>query len=165
MTITQNNPQTTSDHDVIGAVIGRIPSGVFIVTAREANRNVGLLASWVQQVGFEPPSVCIAIHPDREIYDAIEKSGGFVINVMSDKNTHLMKKFSHYSPEQFDGLGVQEDPAGIILTETVAALSCCLLQKVPVADHHLFIGEVVRGIYLHPDAAPMTHLRPSGFNY
>jgi hypothetical protein len=40
----------------IGEALGRIPSGVFIATAEEGSEKVGMLASWVQQAGFDPPT-------------------------------------------------------------------------------------------------------------
>ena len=38
----------------IAPVLGRIPSGIFILTIRHADQETGMLASWVMQAGFEP---------------------------------------------------------------------------------------------------------------
>ena len=34
--------------------VGHIPSGLFIVTTTDGGKKDGYLASWVQQVSFEP---------------------------------------------------------------------------------------------------------------
>ena len=43
-------------------VLGRIPSGVFILVGGDgAGRRTGLLTSWVQQASFEPPQVTVML--------------------------------------------------------------------------------------------------------
>ncbi|MBI3469346.1 MAG: flavin reductase family protein, partial [Planctomycetes bacterium] len=37
--------------DPIGPILGRLPSGVFILTARDGTDETGMLASWVMQAG------------------------------------------------------------------------------------------------------------------
>jgi flavin reductase (DIM6/NTAB) family NADH-FMN oxidoreductase RutF len=154
-----------ANKEAIGAAIGRIPSGVFIITAKNGTERVGMMGSWVAQAGFEPPCISVAVHPDRELYRIIEESGSFTVNVLSNENMNLMKTFSKYSPTQFDGLDITETAQGITLNEAVAVMQCTYKCKCEMADHHLFIGEVVDGVYLNHEQAPMVHLRKSGFNY
>jgi hypothetical protein len=45
--------------------LGRIPSGLFILTARFEDQSTGMLASWVQQVSFDPPLVSVAVKKGR----------------------------------------------------------------------------------------------------
>lgn len=154
-----------ANKEAIGQAIGRIPSGVFIVTAKRGDQKIGMMGSWVAQAGFEPPSISVAIHPDREIYKAIEESGKFSVNVLSNENMNLMKAFSRYSPDQFNEVDHADTANGIVLNEAVAVMHCKFKAKCEVSEHHLFIGEVVDGAYLNHEQAPMVHLRKSGFNY
>ena len=156
---------TSIERDAIGASIGRIPSGVFIITAKDGTEKLGMMGSWVAQVGFEPPRISVAIHPDREIYKAIQKSKGFTVNVLSNENMILMRTFSKYSPDQFNDLAISETPYGLGLDDAVATLHCELKAIYEAGDHHLFVGEVKEGAYLNHELAPMIHLRKSGFNY
>ena len=45
------------DIDNIGAALGKIPSGVFIATSSIDGDEVGMLASFVEQAGFNPPTI------------------------------------------------------------------------------------------------------------
>ena len=45
----------------VGKALGRIPSGLFIVTAKYEDQEDAVLASWVNQSSFEPPEVTIAL--------------------------------------------------------------------------------------------------------
>lgn len=157
--------EQVANKEGIGAAIGRIPSGVFVVTARRGGEKIGMLGSWVMQAGFEPPSISVAVHPERELYAAIEESQAFSVNVLSNENMNLMKAFSRYSPDQFNEVEFTESEQGIVLNDAVAVLHCRLNNKLAAADHHLFIGEVVDGAHMDHEQAPMIHLRKSGFNY
>ena len=58
----------------IGAALGKIPSGVFIATSIQDGEEVGMLASFVEQAGFNPPMITVAIGVDRRLNQAIEDS-------------------------------------------------------------------------------------------
>lgn len=156
---------TETRNENVGVAIGRIPSGVFVLTASNGTQKVGMLGSWVMQTGFEPPSIAVAIHPERELYKLVEETGRFTVNVLSNENMNLLRAFSKYSPDQFDGVALEEGEYGVSLKESVAFMECRVMQKVAAADHHLFIAEVVNGAHLDHEQAPMVHLRKSGFNY
>lgn len=156
---------TSVGKDAIGEAIGRIPSGVFIITAKRGNEKIGMMGSWVAQVGFEPPRISIAVHPDREIYKAIQESKCFCVNVLSNENMNLMRAFSKGSADQFNDMDITEGQYGITLNEAVAVMHCELENIYEAGDHHLFVGEVKEGSYMNHELAPMIHLRKSGFNY
>lgn len=151
----------------IGFAMGRIATGVYIVTAVESqSHKVGMLASWVMQTGFEPPSVAIAVAPDRELFKAIEASGRFTVNVLPENANHLMKAFSHYKPDQFDQVAYQETGCGVILNDAVSAFHCKLHEVAGESlDHRVLIGIVDGGQVLNPNAKPYVHLRKTGFSY
>lgn len=157
--------EQVANKDAIGQAIGRIPSGVFIITAKRGEQKIGMMGSWVAQAGFEPPTISVAVHPDREIYKAIEETGKFSVNVLSNENMNLMKTFSRYSPDQFNEVDHADTENGIVLNEAVAVMHCQFKGKCELSEHHLFIGEVIDGAYMNHEQAPMVHLRKSGFNY
>src|SRR5687768_10430199 len=105
--------EQTVTKENIGAAIGRIASGVYIITAKNNEHKAGMLASWVMQAGFEPPSITVAVHPDRELYKIIEETGRFTVNVISNANMDLMKTFAKFSPNQFDEVECKETECGI----------------------------------------------------
>ena len=56
----------SSHNNPILPVLGRVPSGVFILTASDGEgRETGMLASWVQQASFEPQQVTVAVNGTR----------------------------------------------------------------------------------------------------
>jgi flavin reductase (DIM6/NTAB) family NADH-FMN oxidoreductase RutF len=160
----QEAPEKTQNLE-LGEAVGRIASGVYIITAQHQDQKAGIIASWVQQAGFEPLTLSIALQPDRELYKIIQQSNTLTINVIESKQYHLMKAFGKFSPNQFENLDVVETGYGITLNEAVASIQCWVKQVVPVSDHHLLVVEAVSGKHQRPELEPMVHLRKSAFNY
>lgn len=156
---------SSSDFD---AVLGRVTSGIYILTAGSGDRSTGMLTSWVMQAGFEPPSITVGVKLGRYVCDWLSAGEPFVINVVAEKQFDLLKHFgSGFEPDQpaFEGIDIGHCARGIpILKNALGHLECEPTSHVDSGDHRIFLARVVRGA-LYSDAAPMTHIRKSGSNY
>ena len=151
------------------AVLGRVPSGIFILTVGSGTRATGMLSSWVMQAGFEPPMVSVAVKFGRYVCDWITDGQPFVLNLVGQSQTRLMKHFSKgFEPgvPAFGGLAITHCPRGVpILTDALGHLECEPLRHIDSGDHRIFLAKVVRGKLRSPDAKPMVHVRASGAKY
>jgi flavin reductase (DIM6/NTAB) family NADH-FMN oxidoreductase RutF len=152
----------------LAAALGRIPSGLFIVTARHGEAETGMLASWVQQCSFNPPQVSLAIRRDRGLASWLTPDAPFTINVLEASQTDMIAHFGRgFGPGEpaFEGLEV-DHPDGVtpVLTEALAYLQCRVVARYPAGDHDLFVGRVVTGRVLD-EGQPMVHVRKSGMHY
>src|SRR3954464_11070823 len=77
----------------LSQALGRIPSGLYILTVSVGERSTGMLASWVQQAGFEPPMVTAAIRRDRYVADWIAEAGRFTLNQLATGSRSLIRHF------------------------------------------------------------------------
>ena len=155
--------------NTIGKALGRIPSGVFILTAAHGGQKTAMLASWVQQTSFQPPTVTIAISKDRPIVQLIRGSGKLALSVVPENDTSLMKRYARgVKPDEdaFEGMKVAQSPSGVpILSDAVAWLECSLLNVFEFnADHDLYVAQVTGGQLLH-EGPSFTHQRGNGFHY
>ncbi len=159
--------ETANWHE-IGAAIGRIPSGLFILTTRDGDRDVPILVSWVQQAGFSPPSLTVAIRADRPIAQAIRSHGAFALSVLGEDQPDLVSRFAKRPAEgedPFFELYVERTPTGcLVLQEAVAALDCKVTGEVGAGDHVVFVADVVGG-RVQRDVKPWTHIRKNGLRY
>ncbi len=150
------------------AAVGRIPSGLFVVTARRGDDETGFLASWVQQCSFEPLQVTVAVKAGRTVNDWLTPGAPFVVNVLEEDQTdylvHFGKGFALGEPA-FEGLEVDRTSAGApVLTEALAFLDCRVAGRCTAGDHDLVIGRVVGGRVL-AEGRPMVHVRKNGSHY
>ena len=152
----------------LAAALGRVPSGLFILTARRGNAETGMLASWVQQCSFEPPRVSVALAGAREVSAWLTEGAAFTLNILDDTQTDMIVHFGRgFALDQpaFDGLEVERlAEGGPVLSEALACLECRVVARHPAGDHDLLIAEVVRGRLLG-EGQPMVHVRKSGAHY
>ena len=66
----------------VGKALGRIASGLFVVTAKCEDKEDAVLASWVNQCAFDPPAVTIALATLRQARLLVEGAGAFIVNVL-----------------------------------------------------------------------------------
>ncbi|MEM6671190.1 MAG: flavin reductase family protein [Planctomycetota bacterium] len=162
------NSDDASSPDEIGAALGRVPSGLFIVTTRdEEDRPLGFLGSFVQQVAIEPPTVCVAVAPEREHLAAIRRRGVFALSVLGEGDRGLMKPFFK-KPEDgspFDDVEVESAPNGSpVLGKSLSWLECRVTGEHDAGDHIVVFGTVESGAKRR-DGEPLVHTRRSGLRY
>jgi flavin reductase (DIM6/NTAB) family NADH-FMN oxidoreductase RutF len=150
------------------AALGRVPSGLFVLTVRHGEDETGVLTSWVQQCSFEPPQLTVALKHGREVSDWLEPDTTFILNVLDDTQTDMIAHFGRgfdVGQPAFEGLDVDR-PAGRppVLTESLAYLECRVTGRCTAGDHDLLIARVVGGRVLN-DGHPMVHVRRNASHY
>ena len=146
----------------IGMALGRIPSGLFVLTAKNEHLRTGMLASWVQQVSFKPPMVSVAVAKGRYIMPLISESRRFGLCQLPQGEKIIMRKFaSSGSPTDDPFLGfemINDTVTNVpILANVLSYLECDLTCHMDVeGDHDIFIGTICGGDLFNGD--PHVHL-------
>jgi flavin reductase (DIM6/NTAB) family NADH-FMN oxidoreductase RutF len=152
----------------LAAALGRIPSGVSVLTARRGAQETGMLTSWVQQCAFEPPHVSVALKQGRPMVAWMTNGAHFVLNLLGESHKNLVAHFGRGFPLEtpaFEGLelGTSINNQPIIL-QALAYLECEVATRVAVGDHDLLLARIVAGA-MQGSSDPMVHLRKNGFRY
>ncbi len=155
-------------HRALAAALGRIPSGLFILTLYRDGVETGMLASWVQQCSFAPPQVTVAVRQGRDILGLLGDGAAFTLNTLESSQSDMIGHFGRgfaLDQEAFAGLEVRRDPPrGPVLTEALAYLHCRVVGRCSAGDHELLIGRVEAGELLD-EGQPMVHVRKNGLHY
>jgi flavin reductase (DIM6/NTAB) family NADH-FMN oxidoreductase RutF len=150
------------------AALGRIPSGLFVLTVRHGRRETGMLASWVQQCSFDPPQVTVAVRKGRFLLDWLTAGTPFAVNVIAEGQKQLVAHFGKGFDEgqpAFEGLEVHRPDGGApVLAAALAWLDCRAVAHLDAGDHTLVVGRVVGGSVQH-EGRPTVHVRRSGLHY
>ena len=132
--------------------------GVYVVTTKLGDKVNGMTAAWVSQASLKPLLIMVSIAPPRYSHDLIKGSGVFAINVLTEAQIDLGKRFGYKSGRQVDkfaGLSYITAATGApILPEAYAYFDLRLVDTFPAGDHTLFLGEVAEAKILHPEARP-----------
>jgi flavin reductase (DIM6/NTAB) family NADH-FMN oxidoreductase RutF len=159
---------TSDPHKDLGAALGRIPSGLFILTLARDKIETGFLASWVQQCSFKPPMVSFVLQRGRPIADLLIADACFTLNILEAAQTDMIAHFGKgfaLTDNPFKELDVERTALhGPILQEAHAYLFAKVVSRVATGDHDLFLAEVTGGQLLD-ESQPMVHIRKNGFHY
>lgn len=151
--------------------VGHIPSGLFIVAVQNPATGAidGYLASWIQQISFDPLLVSLAIKPGRPAYDLIKSGAPFAINVVGDhEKTYLKHFWKGYDPDQnpFQEIDYQiGSQGGVLLKAAKSSIECQLVESYRPGDHEMVIAKVLASHIFNQEAKPMVHIRKSGKDY
>lgn len=150
------------------AALGRVPSGIFVLTCRRGADEAALLASWVQQCSFDPPMLSVAVRRGRDVAGWLAAGAPFAINILGEGQKELLSHFGKgQSLDQLPDAGSRVERSegrAAVLTEALAVLHCEPAGSCDAGDHHLIVGRIICGS-LRADERPMIHVRKSGLNY
>ena len=168
--------------DRVGAVLGNIPQGRYIITATHERREGAVLVSWVQQVSFCPPMVLVALRRGRAIVPLIQESHTFALNQIAEGDALTVRRFARPRPEPARSSRRSEDDeidyhplqsirtlrkrtGSPILAKAMGYMDCEVVRHIDIdGDHDLYIGTVLDADLL-ADGPPPVHLREDGFEY
>lgn len=159
---------TDTETTPLARALGRVPSGLFIVTTEAGGAPLGFLASFVMQAGFDPPTVSVAVAKGRAHLDTIRASGRFAVSILDAESAHLMRPFFRKMEpgrSPFGGLATERTPGGsTVLSEALAWLDCRRAGEYETGDHVVVFGEILDGALMR-EGEPRTHTRKDGLGY
>jgi len=164
------SPEQAQMHQTIGAALGRIPGGVFVLTAQHEDRRAGMTVSWVQQACFEPPMVTVAVAKGKPIMPLISESRKFALCQLGEADRLTQRKFASDSePGDDPFLGYDLRPSVLgnvpIIAQAMAFMECELSCHMDVeGDHDLFVGKI-RNAAVREGSTPRVNLRDDGYVY
>lgn len=127
----------------------KLTYGLFVLTAKEVDKNNGCIINTAAQVTTEPNRITIAVNKANYTHDMVLNTGVFNVSILSQKaDFELFKRFGFQSGrdvDKFDGFtGYKSSDNGIVyVTEgTNAYISGKVVQTVDLGTHTLFIAEV-----------------------
>ncbi|TVP62582.1 MAG: MBL fold metallo-hydrolase [Leptolyngbya sp. LCM1.Bin17] len=150
--------------------LGRISSGLYIITAKKGEVSGAMLASWVSQASFQPLGFTVAVAKDRAIESLMQMGDQFVLNVLEEgKHLPLMKHFlKRFAPGADRFAGVRTRPAtngSPLLADALAYLECEVASRMEVSDHWIVYCTVQDGKVSDPDGVTAVHHRKVGNYY
>ena len=133
------------------AVTRNFTYGLFVLTARDGEKDNGCIINTAIQAASDPLRVSIAVNKANYTHDMIIKTGAFNLSFLSeDSKFDIYQRFGFQSGRDTDklkGANYQRAANGIVyLTEQVNAyLSGKVVQTVDLGSHTLFIADITGG--------------------
>jgi len=154
----------------LARAMGRLSSGLYIVSAAHNTARSAMVASWVSQASFEPLGLTVAVAKDRAIESMMQVGDNFVLNCLGEGNfegpmKHFLKRFSA-GADRFEG--VEWFPAQNkcpVLKDAIAYMECKVVSRMETADHWITYAQVTNGEVMDADERTAVHRRKVGNYY
>ncbi|MDH6124632.1 flavin reductase family protein [Kitasatospora sp. GP82] len=133
------------DSDCFREAMSLLAAPLTIVTTRDATgRRWGFTASSVTSVSLDPPLVLVGLSNNSSCREAITESSEFVINVLGEQHRDVASAFASRGVDRFAGhdFGTWPDSCLPYLIGANAVFRCTTVDRIPVGDHQLLIGEL-----------------------
>lgn len=150
---------TKPHSDNFRTVLGRLPTGVVVVTGGDPERPSGLVVGSFMSVSLIPPLVAVSPAKASTSWPAIEAGGHFCANILAEGQESLARQFEASGGDKFAGLTWSPAPAtGAPLLDGVSAwIDCRIYERYEAGDHWLVLGEVLELSILREDGALVFH--------
>ncbi|MBR0374014.1 MAG: flavin reductase [Mogibacterium sp.] len=138
-------------------VVRNLSYGLFILTARDGDKDNGCIINTVTQVASTPNRISISCNKANYTHDMILKTGEFNVSILSEKAT--FDTFQHYGfqtgreVDKMASVTFRRAANGIAYIEDQcnAFISGKVIQSIDLGSHTLFIADVVDGEFLSKD--------------
>lgn len=152
-------------------VLWTMPSGLYVIGSRSADRMNGMTANWVSQLSFDPKVVGVSVEKPALTHELIAGGGVFTVNVIDREDRAIVRKFT--KPVEVDtaagtlnGFPFHPAPSGApVLDTAVAWIDCRVTQTVDLGGSTLFVGEVTDAGFQKDEDTPVLRMEDTRMNY
>ncbi|MGA3096166.1 MAG: flavin reductase family protein [Bryobacteraceae bacterium] len=123
------------------------PTGVAIASVMDRQGIPhGLTVNSFTSVSLDPPLILICLGHEVTSIDIFRAASHFAINILGEDQREISTRFARQGQGRFDGLEWRRGEFGApLLAGVLAEIECALYRRIPVGDHDILIGEMLRG--------------------
>jgi flavin reductase (DIM6/NTAB) family NADH-FMN oxidoreductase RutF len=141
------------DRDLYRRLSGAFPTGVTIITPRDAaGEPKGLTTQSYIGLSTEPPLMLTSIDKSSRTLQALRHTKAFVINFLKLGAEDVATKFASKADDKFAGITWRPSDvasgAPILIDHVVAYAECRAEREIEAGDHWIFIASVDGGAHL-----------------
>jgi flavin reductase (DIM6/NTAB) family NADH-FMN oxidoreductase RutF len=152
-------------------VLWMMPSGLYVIGSRAAQRLNLMTANWVSQVSFMPKLLAVSVEHEAYTHELIDEGRVFSLSMIDREDRAIVRKFT--KPVELDleartlnGFAYLVKATGApILAQALAWVDCEVRQEVEVGGHTLYVGEVVAAGFEKPEETPVLRMEDTRMNY
>ena len=126
----------------------KIPYGLYVLTAREGEKDNGCIINTAAQVTSSPNRITVAVNKDNYTHDMIKNTGVFNVSVLTEGATfETFENFGFQSGREADKLAKitfsRAENGVVYLTDKVnAVISGKVCREIDMGTHTIFVADV-----------------------
>ena len=144
--------------DTYRMAMRHVSATVYAVTTGHAGERFGIIATAVNSLSFDPPSLLACINRTASLHDPLASADRFCINVLGLANRDVADCFMRGgSGEERFSIGEWEELEGVpVLADAQSSLVCSLAHRHSYGTHTIFIGDLIAARH-RQNARPLTY--------
>ena len=125
-------------------VLGAFPTGVTVVTARDATGPAGLTTNAFSSLSLDPPLILACFDNTSRTLPVVREARRFAVNVLRAGQEELAAVFAskRVQAEKFAEVSHSQQGGVPVLDDALAWLVCDLEELLPRGDHTIGVGAV-----------------------
>lgn len=128
-------------------VLRNLSYGVYVVTSKDKDKNVGCIANSIMQVTSNPSVIAVSINHDNYTNKVIKENNKFGVSILKETtDVKIIGTFGYKSSkdtDKFDGINFKEISEIPVLENTCGYMVCKVIDTMETSTHTIFLGEVI----------------------
>lgn len=128
-------------------VLRNLSYGVYVVTSRDKDKNVGCIANSIMQVTSNPSVIAVSINHDNYTNKIIKENNKFGVSILKETtDAKIIGTFGFKSSkdtDKFEGINFKEIMEIPVLEDTCGYMVCKVIDTMETSTHTIFLGEVI----------------------
>ncbi|MEA2142229.1 MAG: 3-hydroxy-9,10-secoandrosta,3,5(10)-triene-9,17-dione monooxygenase reductase component [Solirubrobacteraceae bacterium] len=125
--------------------IGRLATGVTVVTATGPGGPAGMTTNAVTSLSLQPRLLLVCFEAHSRTLEVVRASRRFAVNILRAEDADLAAVFAskRVGSQKFADVTHTEEHGVPVLDRALAWIACDLRELWPAGDHEIGIGEVL----------------------
>jgi flavin reductase (DIM6/NTAB) family NADH-FMN oxidoreductase RutF len=129
------------------ALLGRLPTGVAVVTVDAEGQRLGLTVGSLAGLSLDPPLVGFAVSRQAAMHELLRDAGGCALSLLAAGQDWLAEHFARGVPPiaMWHGIASERGASGApLLAGALGWLECAIRDEVEAGTHTFFVCDVLR---------------------
>lgn len=142
-------------------VLNNISYGMYVISTKYNDRNVGCFVNTVMQVTSENPIISVTVNKKNYTNEALQVGTEFAVSILSENtDSKVIGKFGFFSSrdtDKFQDITYKEENNIPVVTENICGyLICKVIEKISAETHDIILARVIN-TQKENDYKPMTY--------
>lgn len=138
-------------------VLRNLSYGVYVVTSKDKDRNIGCVANSIMQVTSNPSVIAVSINHDNYTNKIIKETNIFGVSILKERaDANIIGTFGFKSSkdtDKFNNIDYKEILGIPVLNDTCGYMICKVIDTMETSTHTIFLGQVIEsGDYTNENA-------------
>ena len=138
-------------------VLRNLSYGVYVVTSKDKDRNIGCVANSIMQVTSNPSVIALSINHDNYTNKIIKETNIFGVSILKETaDANIIGTFGFKSSkdtDKFNNIDYKEILGIPVLKDTCGYMICKVIDTMETSTHTIFLGQVIEsGDYTNENA-------------